>query len=44
MTEFFEGSGMNDLIQRMLAYIKTTVENPNYSLAGDTIVLRQVKK
>ena len=39
MTEFFEGSDMNDLIQRVLAYIKTTIENPNYSLAGHTIVL-----
>ena len=28
MTEFFEGSDINDLIQRMLAYIKTQVENP----------------
>ena len=27
MTEFFEGSDINDLIQRMLAYIKTQVEN-----------------
>ena len=28
MTEFFEGSDINDLIQRMLAHIKTQVENP----------------
>ena len=28
MTEFFEGSEINDLIQRMLAHIKTQVENP----------------
>ena len=28
MTEFFEGSDINDLVQRMLAYIKTQVENP----------------
>ena len=27
MTEFFEGSDINDLVQRMLAYIKTQVEN-----------------
>ena len=27
MTEFFEGSDINDLIQRMLAYIKIQVEN-----------------
>ena len=28
MTEFFEGSDINDLIQRILAHIKTQVENP----------------
>ena len=28
MAEFFEGSGINDLIQCMLAHIKTQVENP----------------
>ena len=28
MTEFFQGSNINDLIQRMLAHIKTQVENP----------------
>ena len=28
MTEFFEGSDTNDLIQRMLAHIKIQVENP----------------
>ena len=27
MTEFFQGSDINDLIQRMLAHIKTQVEN-----------------
>ena len=27
LTEFFEGSDINDLMQRMLAYIKTQVEN-----------------
>ena len=27
MTEFFQGSDNNDLIQRMLAYIKTQTEN-----------------
>ena len=31
MTEFFEGSDINDLIQRMLAYIKTQVKNPRFS-------------
>ena len=28
LTEFFEGSDINDLIQRMVAHIKTQVENP----------------
>ena len=28
MTEFFEGSDTNDLIQRMLPHIKAQVENP----------------
>ena len=28
MTEFFQGSDINDLIQCLLAYIKTQVENP----------------
>ena len=27
-TEFFEGSDIDDLIQRMLAHIRTQVENP----------------
>ena len=34
MTEFFEGSDINDLIQRMLAYIKTQVENPRMPESG----------
>ena len=28
MTEFFEGGGANDLMQRMLEHIKTQAENP----------------
>ena len=32
MTEFFEGSDTNDLIQRMLAYIKAQTENPKFPL------------
>ena len=28
MTEFFEGGGANDLIQRILEHIKTQIENP----------------
>ena len=34
MTEFFEGSDINDLIQRMLAHIKTQVENPRKPESG----------
>ena len=34
MTEFFEGSDISDLIQRMLAYIKTQAENPKFPESG----------
>ena len=34
MTEFFEGGCVNDLIQRMLAHIKTQVENPRMPESG----------
>ena len=34
MTEFLQGSDINDLIQRMLAHIKTQVENPNFPESG----------
>ena len=37
MTEFFEGSDINDLIERMLAYIKTQVENPRMPRSGFTL-------
>ena len=30
MTEFFEGSDINNLIQRMLAHIKAQTENPKF--------------
>ena len=30
MTEFFEASDINDLIQRVLAYIKAQTENPKF--------------
>ena len=30
MTEFFQGSDISDLIQRMLAHIKTQTENPKF--------------
>ena len=35
--EFFEGSDINDLIQRMLAYIKAQTENPNFPESGFTL-------
>ena len=34
MTEFFQGSDINDLIRRMLACIKTQVENPRMPESG----------
>ena len=34
MTEFFQGSDNNDLIQRMLVYIKTQVDNPKMPESG----------
>ena len=34
MPEFFEGSNINDLIQRMLAHIKTQVQNPRMPESG----------
>ena len=34
MTEFFQGSDNNDLIQRMLAYIRTQTENPKFPGSG----------
>ena len=34
MTEFFGGRVVNELIQRMLAYIKTQVENPRMPESG----------
>ena len=34
MKEFFQGSNINDLIQRMLAHIKTQVENPRMAESG----------
>ena len=37
MTDFFEGSDFNDLIQRMLAYIKAQTENPNFPESGFTL-------
>ena len=37
MTEFFEGSDISELIQRMLAHIKTQVENPRMLESGFTL-------
>ena len=37
MTEFFEGSDINDLIRSMLAHIKTQVENPQMPESGFTL-------
>ena len=37
MTEFFEGSAIDDLIQRMLAYIKAQTENPKFPENGFTL-------
>ena len=34
MTEFFNGSDIHELIQRMLAHIKTQVENPRMPESG----------
>ena len=34
MTEFFEGSDINDLIQRMFAHVKTQVEDPRMPESG----------
>ena len=34
MTELFEGSDTNDLIQRILAHIKTQTENPKFPESG----------
>ena len=37
MTEFFEASDINDLIQRMLTYIKAQTENPRIPESGFTL-------
>ena len=37
MTEFFEASDINDLIQCMLAYIKAQTENPKFPESGFTL-------
>ena len=37
MTEFFEPSDINDLIERMLAYIKAQTESPKFPESGFTL-------
>ena len=37
ITKFFEGSDINDLIQRMLAYIKAQTENSKFPESGFTL-------
>ena len=37
MTEFFDASDINDVIQRMLAYIKAQTENPKFTESGFTL-------
>ena len=38
MTEFFEGSDINELIKRMLAHIKAQVENPRMPESRFTLI------
>ena len=38
MTEFFDASDINDLIERMLAYIKSQTENPKFPESGFTLI------
>ena len=37
MTEFFEASDINDLIERMLAYIMAQTESPKFPESGFTL-------
>ena len=37
MTEFFDASDINDLIELMLAYIKAQTENPKFPKSGFTL-------
>ena len=37
MTEFFDASDINDLIERMLAYMKAQTENPKFPESGFTL-------
>ena len=37
MTELFDASDINDLIERMVAYIKAQTENPKFPESGFTL-------
>ena len=37
MIEFFDASDINDLIERMLAYIKPQTKNPKFPVSGFTL-------
>ena len=37
MTEFFDASDIDDLIEHMLAYIKAQTENPKFPESGFTL-------
>ena len=37
MTEFFDASDIDDLIERMLPYIKAQTENPKFLVSGFTL-------
>ena len=37
MIEFFDASDINDLIERMLAYIKAQTKNPKFPVSGFTL-------
>ena len=37
IAEFFDDSDINDLIERMLAYIKAQTENPKFPESGFTL-------
>ena len=37
MTEIFDASDINDIMERMLAYIKAQTDNPKFSESGFTL-------
>ena len=42
MTRFFRGNDSNDLIERMLAYIKAQTENPKFPESGFSFTLDKI--